>query len=647
MNSSDLLGLLPEPDADMVVVIAPGLAAEDLPPALRRGKVKKLTTRVARPAPHDAVVLAARDVASLRRAASALSNLGTATQVGVWLERRPATLPLPTPAPDWPHLTSVSGSSGEGFMLFTFAEPAAARPVLTAIARSATPSGSSSAGWPLVGVRRDEPELWPVADPAATVALPARLFDSAVDSPPDVIIVEDSAGSETLTKEEHPVLGRAPSVVHKEPDISWDEIEALASGEVEALFQRRGPLSLGAVDDKLFNPISFDRDPVGDFAPLTAGPASSICVSLPDGAVVIPPSGRVSEADVPRLRSAPGLRLDWRGGHGPQSYCRAVATLAAAGVPLSTKEVPDWAAALLAPGLTAALGQEVDLLDRLRREEHSVRLRRGGLRGHGTAAWRRDLARQHGLQETPEPFVSVLLVTKRPEMVDFALRQLGRQRGVRMEVILATHGFEVDREKLEAFVSSTGVRLETLDVDPSILFGDALNLAAARAQGDVVLKVDDDDWYGPDFVADLMLARSYSGAELVGSPPEFTFVEPLWLTTRRAGSTEVYQRYVAGGTMLVERAALREVGGFRSTRKYVDANLLDAITGAGGRVYRTQGLGYVLRRGERGHTWDPGLGYFVTRRLAVDQWRGFRPSSLLEPDPADLPTRDPEERATP
>jgi hypothetical protein len=151
--------------------------------------------------------------------------------------------------------------------------------------------------------------------------------------------------------------------------------------------------------------------------------------------------------------------------------------------------------------------------------------------------------------------------------------------------------------------------------------------------------MDDDDWYSPDFASDLLLARSYSGAALVGCFPEFNFIEPLWLTTRRPAPSEVYGPYVAGGTMLVDRSAFRSRGGFRHTVKYVDAGMLAAVTGTGGSVYRAHGLGYVLRRSADGHTWDPGLGYFVSEGKAPEQWRGFSPSALMELEAEDRPVR--------
>ncbi len=161
------------------------------------------------------------------------------------------------------------------------------------------------------------------------------------------------------------------------------------------------------------------------------------------------------------------------------------------------------------------------------------------------------------------------------------------------------------------------------------LFGDVLNAAALATSGDVVLKMDDDDWYAPDAIADLLRARAYSGAELVGMPPEFHYLTEQDLTVTRGHPSELYTTFVAGGTMLVDRAMLREVGGFRSVRKFVDAQLLEGVLAAGGAVYRTHGLGYVLRRNPTGHTWAADLDFLLDPARVRATYPGFRPSRLL------------------
>src|SRR5262249_53054865 len=149
----------------------------------------------------------------------------------------------------------------------------------------------------------------------------------------------------------------------------------------------------------------------------------------------------------------------------------------------------------------------------LRREEHSVRLRR--------------LA--HPAASVPE--VSIVMATKRPGFVPVALAQMERQRDVRAEVLLGLHGmaFEQVREAVE----SCSLPVKWVEADASVPFGEVLNRAAAQASGDYVAKWDDDDWYGPRHLADLFMALTYAGADVVGTTAEFFYLEPLKATIRR------------------------------------------------------------------------------------------------------------------
>lgn len=308
------------------------------------------------------------------------------------------------------------------------------------------------------------------------------------------------------------------------------------------------------------------------------------------GVVDLPP-GPPTAAMVAGLRDAQGVRVD----AGADS--ETLAGLAMAGVPL------------VGPGFA-----EVDLDDPVAREEHSIELRRAAIDEHGSIDWQRP--------------VSVLLATRRPEQLEFALAQVARQRGVReLELVLAPHGFEVDPARVRDVV---GIDARVVPAPADAVFGDVLHAAASAADGEVLLKMDDDDWYAPDVVADLLRARAYSGAQLVGMPPELHYVAAVDRTIKRGHPSELYAGVVAGGTMLVDRSALREVGGFRSVRMYVDRQLLTAIIAAGGEVYRTHGLGYVLRRNESGHTWEVDLERLLDPSRVQQSWPGLSPSRLLE-----------------
>jgi hypothetical protein len=220
-------------------------------------------------------------------------------------------------------------------------------------------------------------------------------------------------------------------------------------------------------------------------------------------------------------------------------------------------------------------------------------------------------------------------------MLDFALRQVARQRGADVELVLAAHGFEPDRDAVRRALGDRPHQVLTFEQDT--FFGDVLTGAARAASAEVVLKVDDDDWYSPDAVHDLLMARRFSGADVVGMPSEFVYLQRDDVTVRRNHPSEIFARFVAGGTLLMDRGLLRSVGDFRRVRKFVDAQLLAGVEAAGGRIYRTHGLGYILRRTGEGHTWERDDEEFRRPDIVASEWQGFQPSLALEADPLDRP----------
>ncbi len=400
--------------------------------------------------------------------------------------------------------------------------------------------------------------------------------------PPDVVL------RPTGPLTEHVVTGRVPSTA--------------------------GPFPVGPFDERVLNPIGFLAD--------VDGPAVMF------GSLA---TGEPTETLVRSLRPSLGVRADAL----DAGSAGLAAGLAMAGVPLSAGTVAPDVATLLGPTVVEAITAHVDLDDPLSREEHSVVLRRAALRAFSTAAWRRQHAGLAGVRVAGEPSVSVVLATKRPEMLAFSLRQVRKQRGVDLQLVLAPHGFTPDADVLRELGPE---RLVVRPQDEATLFGDVLADAVTAADGDLVLKMDDDDWYGPEFVADLLLARAYSGAEMVGTPAEMHYLVERDVTVRRGHRAELYAPFVAGGTMLVERGLLREVGSFRSVRRYVDAQLIAAIQRAGAATYRTHGLGYLLRRNATGHTWQVDDDYLLDPARVAEIRPGFAPSRLLEYDDSERPS---------
>ena len=531
------------------------------------------------------VLVVAADRARLRRMASAVPLLGQCKVVACWLTDAPTPWVL-VPRPEWPRLVHLAAreASGRGVLTVArFASGARAQLVVMEMARQAAGPGDTTHGGLVVSYagRPAAPGL-----DARSVLLPdvSGAGDAERDVPPDVVVAR-RGGSAQAQVDEHHVIDRAPTVV-TDP----------------------GP---EPVDERVFNPIGFRKDwdhGVVDLARISRGPVTEDVVAV--------------------ARAFQGVRLP------ADTRTADLLALAASGVPLVTEGVLD-----VAPPLAAALDAEVDLDDALRREEHSLAVRRAAFDHHSTLAWRSALASRSGVRHVGLPPVSALLATKRPEMLDFALRQVARQRGAEVELVLAAHGFEPDRDAVRRVLGDRPHQVLTFE-EPTF-FGDVLTAASRAASSDVLLKIDDDDWYSPDAVHDLLMARRFSGADVVGMPSEFVYLHANEhrddLTVRRNHPSELFARFVAGGTLLMDRGLLRSLGDFRRVRKFVDAQLLAGVEAAGGRIYRTHGLGYILRRTGAGHTWQRDDEEFRRPDIVASEWSGFQPSLALEVDDVDRP----------
>jgi hypothetical protein len=550
-----------------------------------KGPVLVLTADADLPEPVErpvSTLVVARDPAALRRLATRLGQQPWSRVVALLLAESPGVVPLAV-RPGWASLAGLDARTtpaGGAVTIARFSSRVPTHEVLAALARAcALPVTAGNDG---VFTALAPGASVPPADVTA-----ATSYDAEAKTPAEVWV----GGDPDLELEESPVTGRGPVVVAE-----------------------TGDLAVGPVDEAVFNPHGFRQ-------------------AWSEGVTDLDPARPLTSGLVRDLRDRQAVRVSW------PADPRTVTGLAMSGVPLVADPPPEETRAALGSAVVEALTAPVDLDDPLRREEHSVRLRRAALTDHSTLAWRGRLAARAGARHAAYPSVSVVLATRRPDLLDFAVGQVAKQRlalpGAEVELVLAAHGWSPDAGRVAELLG--GRAHQVLSFAPDAIFGDVLRAATDAASGDVVVKMDDDDWYGPDVLGDLLLARRYSGATLVGMPAEFVYLQPIDTTVRRRGDSEEFGTFTAGGTTMIDRSVLRGIGGFRRVSAHVDLQLFGSVLAAGGTIYRTHGLGYALRRTASGHTWETGLGYFLSRKSLVHQWRGFRPSQLLEHDAWEAP----------
>lgn len=249
----------------------------------------------------------------------------------------------------------------------------------------------------------------------------------------------------------------------------------------------------------------------------------------------------------------------------------------------------------------------------------SEQQRRAALKHHA-GAWR---------LQAHWPLASVVLVTNRASMLSHAVAQIIEQTYPNFEVIVGLHGIALDeaRHVLRNHVDLLGERMRMVALDSSMPLGLAYGKLTGITNGEYIAKFDDDDFYGPHHLWDAVMSLKYSGAGLFGRTPSMTWLSATdELLLRPFGVEETYNKYVIGATMVMNKAALIEVGGWRPTPWAVDKALLDRFMAAGAGVYRAGQLGWVYVRHNQGHTWMRDESAF--REQAVASWTAEKANEL-------------------
>ncbi|MGQ0623869.1 MAG: glycosyltransferase [Sporichthyaceae bacterium] len=343
------------------------------------------------------------------------------------------------------------------------------------------------------------------------------------------------------------------------------------------------------------------------------------------------PRGGLSENDLLALRGMRSVHVE---GEHEAGLGQILTQLACAGVPTRARRVPVRLAAALGPDLTQRLRAGCgDAADPLARESWSVSTRRLALARFAPSPYWAAAAGSAGLRVRERPTVSVLLASRRADFLSFALAQIARQDWPGVQTVLVLHGVDAASSAVRSAIGAFPRPLTVVEAGADVLFGAALQAGLDRCEGELVTKMDDDDWYGPHHLRDLVLAREYSGATCVGLADHRLYLHDADVTVHSARrGTESYVRWLAGPAMLLASAELRALGGWRAVPRAVDWHLIADLRAAGGSMYAIHDLGFLYYRGHD-HTWSAATGEQHWLEGDLAQWPGCQPPPQLDPLP--------------
>jgi hypothetical protein len=204
--------------------------------------------------------------------------------------------------------------------------------------------------------------------------------------------------------------------------------------------------------------------------------------------------------------------------------------------------------------------------------------------------------------------ISAVVPTMRPDQVSHVMRFVAAQVHEDVELVLVTHGFELDADKARAQAEEAGLatdRLVLVSRGTSETLGALMNAGVGAASGRYVAKMDDDNVYAAHYLRDLVRAFDYTQASVVGKWAHYAHLTATGATLLRFPDAEHrYVELVQGGTLLLERdlaARLR----FEDLPRRVDTTFLEKVRAEGAKVYSADRFNFVSVRAATpdGHTW--------------------------------------------
>lgn len=413
------------------------------------------------------------------------------------------------------------------------------------------------------------------ADPlTATTAPGARIDPAAATSQartlrPDLWLLD---APDVVTDRD---LLRALRRAHDAPVVATAEVAAqLGDGAaIDLVLDPHDPDGVLApsIDHRHDNPVGLAADPDGHGRWRPGDPVPRRGLAVVDVDEGDDPGAAVTTA---RRAAARGTVVTCRPGG------RVAVALGGRGIEVDLGDVERAASALLA--------------DTDRRERTSVRQRRYVLAHHTLDDRAQQLLTAAGLHVRPTPRITVLLATRRADLVADALAQVAAQDHPAVDVQLLLHGIDQVPADLTDRAGRLAVQVHHVPADRPL--GAVLDVGLEAATGELIAKFDDDDLYGTNHLSDLLVALRYSGADVVGRWANVTYLADADQTVDGDRSRqERVAHHLPGATMLVHGDVLRRLR-WRHVPSGVDRELVRALHADGGRAYATHRFGFVRCR---------------------------------------------------
>lgn len=189
--------------------------------------------------------------------------------------------------------------------------------------------------------------------------------------------------------------------------------------------------------------------------------------------------------------------------------------------------------------------------------------------------------------------VSIITITNKEEYMHNIIENYLRINYNSKELIIIINSNDIDIEMYKTATSNIpNVSIFKLDIDYYTL-GDCLNFGVAYSHYDYIAKMNDNDYYGKNYLIDEVNALNYTDAEIIGKAAYFMYLEQnKSLCIKLENYSNMYVSSIAVGTMLIKKSIFgRHI--FKSLNAYEGIDFLFECFNDNIKIYSIDPFNYL------------------------------------------------------
>ena len=208
------------------------------------------------------------------------------------------------------------------------------------------------------------------------------------------------------------------------------------------------------------------------------------------------------------------------------------------------------------------------------------------------------------LKQESKPGVTIIACTNKPNYIDNIFINFERSNYPVKELLLVINNNKISLNECKLKATNFD-NVKVFQLDETCTLGECLNFGVEKSEYDYISKMDDDDYYGPNYLEDTMNVFKYTDAKITGKSTYFVYFENNNTLGIRYRNWEYkYVLVVGGGTITVKKEVFDSVK-FRNISLGEDELFLVDCHESEFKIFSSDKYNYVLMRHKNleDHTW--------------------------------------------